>query len=266
VARLVVTDLRAGTVVLPDDPALPPVPVVPQAPGDPPHQPYGVVRLPDGRLVFADTTGHRVVAMAEDGSGWACFGTHGGGAGGLSSPGGVAAGPDGRIWVADTGNGRVVAVDSMAGDGWTEHGAGTLARPRGIAVDGGAVVVADPGAGRVLRLSTVDGGWEASPPGALRTPVAVALLPGGGIVAADLTARRLAFLDAPAAGVVAEVTDDELLAGPSAVVALSADLLAVCVAPRAALLAVSRVDGGWTVALDRRLSESGLRRPTALAA
>lgn len=273
VARLAVTDLRAGTVVLSADPAQPAVPVVPQPPGDAPHQPYGVARLPDGRLVTADRTGHRVVAMAEDGSGWASFGLPGPGAGQLSSPGGVAVGPDGRIWVADTGNARVVAVDSMAGDGWTafgsawtpgEDGTGTFVRPVGIAVDAGGVVVADPGAARVVRLSAVDGmDWEATPPGALRCPVAVALPPGGGIVVADLVDRRLAFLDAPAAGVAADLTD-ELLAGPTSLAVLTDDLLAVCVAPRAALLSVARVDGTWTVTLDRRLADAGLRRPTAL--
>lgn len=274
-ARLAVTDLRAGTVVLAAEPAVPPVPVVPLPPGDAPRQPYGVAVLPDGRLVAADRAGHRVVAMAEDGSGWASFGLPGAGAGELSSPAGVAVGPDGRIWVADTGNARVVAVDSMAGDGWTAYGSawppgdpgvGRFVRPVGIAVDGGAVVVADPGAARVVWLSPVDGGgWEATPPGTLRAPVAVALLPGGPMVVGDLADRRLAFLNRPADGVTEAVTD-ELLAGPTSVVALTDDLLAVCVAPRAALLAVSRVDGAWTVTLDRRLADSGLRRPTALCA
>lgn len=279
--RLALTDLRAGAFVLPEDPVVPPVPVVPQPPGDPPQQPYGVARLPDGRLLLADLTGHRIVAMAEDGSHWASFGVQGGGVGELSSPAAVAVGPGGRIWVADTGNSRIVAVDSMAGDGWTAYGSaggptsgdpavGKFARPVGIVVDAAGVVVADPGAARVVRLSTVDGadwdaGWEATAPGTLRGPVAVALLPGGGIVVADLADRRLALLGAPAGGVAAEVTD-ELLAGPTAVAAITDDLLAVCVAPRTALLTVSRVDGAWSVTLDRRLADSGLRRPTALCA
>lgn len=272
--RLVLTDLRAGPVGLPDDPAQPPVPIVPIPPGDAPHQAYGVARLPDGRLAFADTAGHRVVAMAEDGSGWASFGTYGAGPGELSSPGGIAVGPDGRIWVADTGNGRIVVVDSMAGDGWTAFGTawvpgapdtGTFVRPLGIAVDAGSVVVADAGAARVVRLSLADGGgWETTTRGTLRTPVAVALLPGGGIVVADLTDRRLAFLGTPAAGITAELTG-ELLAGPTAVLALPDGALVVCVAPRAALLAVSQIDGAWTVTLDRRLPDFGLRRPIALA-
>ena len=272
---LALTDLRSGTVVIPADPGRPPVPVIPQVPGDPPQAPAGVTRLPDGRLLIADRAGHRVVAIAEDGSGWACFGGPGTGAGQLSSPNGVACGPDGRIWIADTGNSRIVVIDSLAGDGWTTYGSaggpssgdpavGKFAQPFGIAVDAAGVVVADPAAARVVRLSAVDGsGWEATAPGTLRAPVAVALLPGGQIVVADLADRRLALLDTPAAGVVAEVSDD-LLAGPTAVAAITDDLLAVCVAPRTALLTVARADDVWSVTLERRLGDSGLRRPTAL--
>ena len=213
--------------------------------------------------------------MAMDGSNWASFGVSGPGVGQLSFPSGVAVGPDGRIWIADTGNSRIVAVDSMAGDKWTVFGSpggptsedpapGKFARPIGIAVDAAHVVVTDPGAARVVRFSSVDGtGWQATAPGTLRNPVAVALLLGGQIVVADLADRRLALLDAPATGIVADVTN-ELLAGPTAVAAITEDLLSVCVAPLTALVKVSRSNGIWSVTLDRRLSDSGLRRPTAL--
>lgn len=274
-ARLALTDLRRGAVVLPEDPAQAPVPITAQPPGRNPSQPYGVARLPDGRLVFADRAAHRVVAMAEDGSNVASFGALGAGIGGLRLPGGVAVGPDGRIYVADTGNSRIVAVASMAADGWLAYGTkggptagnpaiGRFARPVAVAADAAGVVVADPGAARVVRLSSLDdAGWDATAPGQLHGPVGVALLPGGGIVVADLVARRLAFLAAPSAGVTGAVADP-LLAGPTAVAAVTDDRLAVCVAPLAAIVTVARAGGAWSVTLDRALGKDGLRRPTAL--
>lgn len=274
-ARLALADLRSGTVVLPADPAQPPVRVTVQPPGTAPIQPYGVARLSDGRLLFADRAGNRILCMAEDGSNFATFGVLGSGDGELRSPSGVAVGPDDRIYVADTGNCRIVAVDSMAAAGWQAYGTkggpsaddpavGRFAQPVAVAADAAGVVVADPGAARVVRLTTLDdAGWDATAPGQLRGPVAVALLPSGGIVVADLIARRLAFLSTPSAGVTGEVTDP-LLAGPTAVVAVTDDLLAVCVAPITALVTVERSDGAWSVKLDRMLDKLGLRRPTAL--
>lgn len=274
-ARLALTDLRLGAVTLSDDPDTAPVPISVQPPGVGLSQPYGVARLPDGRLAFADRGAHRIVAMAEDGSDFESFGRPGSGEGELHLPSGVAVGPDGQIYVADTGNHRIVAVASMAGGGWRAYGAkggptandpaiGRFARPVAVAADAGGVVIADPEAARVVRLSTLDdAGWDATAPGQLRGPAGVALLPGGGIVAADLVARRLAFLGAPSAGVTGEIVD-ALLAGPTAVAAVTDDQLMVCVAPLAALFAVVRTDGAWSVTLHRALGKHGLRRPTAL--
>lgn len=273
--RLALTDLRRGVVVLPSDPTLSPIRVSAQPPGSNPAAPYAVARLADGRLVVADRRGHRIVAMSEDGADWASFGGPGSGAGQLQAPAGVAVGPDGRIYVADTGNSRIVVVDSMAGDGWISYGThggpapgdpgiGRFASPVAIAVGTAGVVVADPGAARVVQLSSLDdAGWDATPPGAVRGPSALALLPGGQIVVADLIARRLTFLQTPSAGVIDSLTGP-LLAGPSSVVAIDDDQLIVCVAPLTALFSVTRSDGAWTVALDRQLDRVGLHRPTAL--
>jgi DNA-binding beta-propeller fold protein YncE len=273
--RLALTDLRSGVVRLHDDPFQPPTPVVPSPPGLGSIAPYGVARLHDGRLVFADRLGHRIIAMNEDGSDVASFGVLGAGDGKLRAPCGVAVAPDGRIYVADTGNRRVVAVDAMDGSGWQAYGVkggptegdaavGRFAYPVALAADAAGLLVADPGAARVVRLSTLDdAGWDASSPGVLRNPVDVAVLPGGGFVVADLSARRLAFFHTPSGGVTFAV-GHPLLAGPSAVVAATEERLAVCVAPLAALFAVILTDGVWTVVVERRLAESGLRRPVAL--
>ena len=274
-ARLALTDLRRGTVILSSDPDQPAVPVLPQLPGSAAGGPYGVARLADGRLIFADRAASRVVCMAEDGSGFASFGTLGSGEGELRLPSGVAVGADGRIYVADTGNCRIVAVDSMAADGWQTYGSkggptasdpgiGRFSQPVALAADAGGVVVVDAGAARVVRLTTLsDAGWNASARGQLRAPVAVALLPDGTIVVADLAARRLALLTTPSAGVVAGIVDD-LLPGPTAVVAVTNDRLAVCAAPAGALLSVERIGGVWSVTLDRWLGPLGLHRPAAM--
>lgn len=274
-ARLALTDQRAGIVIMSADTDKVLAHVAAKPPATGPSQPYRVARLSDGRLVVADLAGHRIVAMAEDGSDFASFGTLGSDSGELRSPCGVAVGPGDRIYIADTGNSRIVAVDSMSGDGWQAYGTkggptagdsgvGRFARPVAVAADAGGVVVADPGAARVVRLSTLDdSGWDASAPGVLRGPADVALLPSGGIVVADLIARRLAFLSTPSAGVTESVVDS-LLAGPSAVAAVTDDLLTVCVARLAALVTVVKADGAWSVALGRKLDDVGLRRPTAM--
>lgn len=274
--RLALTDLRAGTVIMPADSTQPLTKVTVQPPGSDPVQPYGLARLSDGRLVFADRAGHRIIAMAEDGSDFASFGSLGTDEGELRFPSGVAVGPDDRIYVADTGNSRIVAVNSMSAKGWHTYGAkggptagnpgiGRFAKPTAVAVGASGVVVADPGAVRVVRLSAFDDdGWDATAPGQLRGPVAVAVTPSGGIVVADLIARQLAFLSTPSDGVTETVSDPLLWAEPSAVAALSNELLAVCVAPMTALVAVTRLKGTWSVTFDRMLGGIGLRRPIAL--
>jgi hypothetical protein len=274
--RLGLTDLRRGIVLLPVDATLPPVDVPVQPPGTLIGQPYGIARLPDGRLVTADRAGHRIVAVAEDGSDFASFGVRGAGEGQFEAPSGVAVDPAGRIYIADTGNFRVAAIDSMAGDGWQAYGTkivpvsgdagiGGFARLVGIAAGaGGLVVVADAGAARVVRLTSFDeGGWDASPAGAFRNPVAVTLLPDGTIVAADLAARHLALLWRPSDGIV-ELIADPLLPGPTAVAALDDDHLAVCCVPNNALVSIARAGGVWSVTLERTLDDLAIRRPTAI--
>jgi DNA-binding beta-propeller fold protein YncE len=273
--RLALTDLQRGIVLLPADAAQPPVPIAVAPPDVFNAQPYGVARLPDGRLVTADRAGHRIIAVAEDGTGFASFGAQGSGDGQFLAPCGVAVGPDGRIYVADSGNYRIVALQSMAGDGWQSYGSkagptlddfgpGRFARLTAIAADASGVVAADAGAARIVRLSSLDdAGWEVSPPGSLRNPVSVALLPDGRIAVADLAAPAIALFATPSAGVLETITDP-LLPGPIALAALDDDHLSVCCVPSNALITLTRAAGAWSAALDRPLDGLGLRRPTSL--
>jgi DNA-binding beta-propeller fold protein YncE len=227
-------------------------------------------------LVFADRANHRVVAIEADGMHFTSFGALGSGVGELRFPSGIAIGPADRIYVADTGNSRIVAVDSMSAEGWQSYGTkggptandplavGRFAQPIAVAADATGIVVADPGAARVVRLRTLDdNGWDATAPGMLRGPAALALLPNGAIVVADLVARQLAFLSTPSHGVT-ETLADSLLLGPTSVVAVSDDRLIVCVAPLSALIVVDRSTGVWTTNAERSLDKLGLRRPTSM--
>lgn len=273
--RLGLADLRRGITLLPGDESQPPVDLVVQPPGMPVGQPYGIARLPDGRLVTADRAAHRIVAVAEDGSNYASFGVRGNGDGQFESPSGVAVGPDARILIADTGNCRIVAIDTMRGDGWRSYGSkgsstleaatpGRFYRPVGIAADADGIVVADAGAARIIQLSSMDdSGWRASPPGVFRNPVAVALMPGGTIVAADLAARAIIFLSDASLPPV-EIVADPLIPGPTALAVIDDDRLAVCCVPSNCIVKLSRTAGLWSAAVDRTLDNLGIRRPTAI--
>jgi DNA-binding beta-propeller fold protein YncE len=273
---IALTDLRAGVALLSSDPAQPPVMIVTSLAGSHPPQPYGITRLCDGRLAFADRANHRIVAVGVDGGNFESFGSLGSDAGRLRFPSGVATDSTGRIYVADTGNCRVVAVDSMAGDGWQSYGTkggptegdplavGRFAEPVALVASAAGLAVADPGAARVVRLSAFDdASWQATAPGTLRGPAAVAWLPNGTLVVADLIARQIVFLSTRSLEVTGAITDP-ILHGPTGVVATSDDQLLVCVAPLGALLVVDRSDAAWSVTSHRSLDKLGLRRPTSL--
>ncbi len=133
--------------------------------------PRGIHRSPDGTLVIADRSNHRVRAINAQGqvSTVAGSGTKGflngpGNSARFSSPEDVATGPDGTVYVADSANHRIRSVstkgqvDTKAGNGsatWKD-GPGASAsfnNPQGVAVDAkGQVFVADSYNHRIRRI------------------------------------------------------------------------------------------------------------------
>ena len=114
----------------------------------------------EDRLYIADTDGHRVVVLDENGNTILAWGNKGNKPSQFRSPSGIAIDEQGRVYVADTGNNRVQVFEGdgkwlrsfgAKGDGPREFNA-----PSGIAVSKGLVYLADAGNGRVQVL-TADG-------------------------------------------------------------------------------------------------------------
>jgi len=112
------------------------------------------------RLYAADTDGHRVVVLDQNGNTVLTWGSKGSKPGQFRSPAGIAIDEQGRVYIADTGNSRVQVFDGEGkwlrsfgakGDGPREFNS-----PIGIAVSKGLVYIADTGNSRVQVL-TVDG-------------------------------------------------------------------------------------------------------------
>jgi RHS repeat-associated protein len=142
--------------------------------------PHGAVVRPDGAMLIADESNHRIRIVYPDGT----IGTFAGtgrtaplGDGGqaleaaISAPLGLALGPDGSLYVAERGTGRVRRIDAsgvittFAGggtpaDGLGDHGPATQARflePHSLAFGAdGALYVADND-GHRIRAVTTDG-------------------------------------------------------------------------------------------------------------
>lgn len=176
--------------------------------------PAGLALAPDGTLVVADATGHRVWAVSPDGGLRLLAGSVYGYRDGPSNealfryPSDVALGPDGTCFVADTGNDRIrtITPDGVVttlggsiydyGDG--RGSAARFRRPEAITADvDGTCYVADTG-NNAVRQITPDGEVTTvagSPPGGdrdgvgaevgLRWPTGLALGPDGDLWVAD---------------------------------------------------------------------------------
>ncbi|MBI5876026.1 MAG: TIGR03663 family protein [Chloroflexi bacterium] len=172
--------------------------------------PKGIAALPDGSLLVADSSNHRIQKLDADGKPLLAFGTQGGGDGQFQEPWSVAAGPDGSIYVADTWNHRVQKFDASGKfvKQWGTFGdtAGTAAPdrplvfygPRAIAVDAqGNVWVVDTGNKRIVKFNA-DGqplgafGGLGTGVGLFAEPVGIAVDPkSGDILVADTWNRRV---------------------------------------------------------------------------
>lgn len=190
--------------------------------------PHGTVRLPDGRVLIADTNNFRIREVALDGriSTVAGTGTRGfGGDGGpaaaatISAPRGIGGTADGGYLIADSDNNRVrkVAPDgtitTVAGNGTRGFGgdggpatAAALNAPYGVsALADGSFYIADSANHRIRRvapdgtISTVAGTGAAAFSGdggpavsaSLRTPHAVEATADGRLLIADMGNHRV---------------------------------------------------------------------------
>lgn len=244
----------------------------PHAGNDRLYSPAGIALAPDGSLVVADATAHRVCAVGMDGSirvvAGGVSGYRDGPAGQATFrfPRAVAVGADGTIFVADTGNDRIrqISPDGQVstlagsgfdyGDGRGEHG--RFRRPSGLALDAaGVLYVADTGNNAIRRVTphgdvtTVAG----SPPGGdqdsvgrlgLRWPAAVSVDDGGRLWVADFGNAKIRVIDPT--GDTFTVLEIPGLSWPAAVATLPG---------RRAVVAGSSLDDrlgrhGWLMVID----------------
>ena len=211
------------------------------------HSPAGIASAPDGSLVVADATAHRICSVGSDGSIQVLAGGVSGYRDGPAAqtafrfPRAVAVGRDGTIFVADAGNDRIRQVtpdgqvSTLAGSIY-DYGDGTgvharFRRPSGLAIDpAGVLYVADTGNNAIRRIlpdgqvTTVAGG----PPGGhvdglgraagLRGPAGVAVGDDGWLWVADYGNSTVRLVDP--AGDTSTVFEIPGLGWPSAVAAL----------------------------------------------
>jgi len=144
------------------------------------HNPYQIVRSPNGRFYVADLTNGRVNAYTVKGFSRGQLGSFGPGPGQFLSPYGVTADGAGNVYVADRDLNKV-AKFSAAGQllaEWGETGtqAGEFLSPQGLATDrAGNVYVADTNNARIQKFAP-DGTFLASfGQGVLRQPLYVAV-------------------------------------------------------------------------------------------
>jgi NHL repeat len=175
---------------------------------------HGVALLPDGSIVLADTSNHRIRRVAPNGvittvAGTGTFGFSGDGgpaaAAQIAAPRGIATLPDGSILLPDSGNHRVRRI-SPAGVITTVAGSGTP----GFSGDGGPALaaqlnlpfavsplpgsaggflIADAGNSRIRRVA--GDGTITTVASQLASPHAVAALTDGGFLVADTNSNRV---------------------------------------------------------------------------
>lgn len=133
--------------------------------GDAKPRPIGVAVNHSGKIVVSDAENHRVLILDSEGhqSGSFGTGTRAGGSQGLNVPGALYVDDSDNIYVVDTLNGRIVELSpegefirDFAGLADT---AGSLARPKGVAVDGAGRIFVTDGLQAAIEVFGPDGGY-----------------------------------------------------------------------------------------------------------
>ncbi|MFO0874276.1 MAG: M12 family metallo-peptidase [Phycisphaerales bacterium] len=149
-----------------------------------------VIRLPDGRVLVALSTGNSIKAV--DGSTGASLGTFVAvGAGGLSSPGTMLLSPSGTLLVASGGNGRVIEYNATTGAFLRVlvNGGITLPGPFGMAIGVNGELLVTTSGGSVVKFDILTGAplgvLVPLNSGGLGSPRGLLLLPDGSLLVAS---------------------------------------------------------------------------------
>jgi sugar lactone lactonase YvrE len=127
-------------------------------------RPIGLTIGADGSLIVSDADNHRVLFLDPDGNTVNSFGTgtRAGGSQGLNVPSGLAV-DAAYVYVVDTLNGRVVKL-SAQGEFTRDFAsladtAGSLARPKGVAVDNKGRIFVSDGLQAAIEVFGADGDY-----------------------------------------------------------------------------------------------------------
>jgi DNA-binding beta-propeller fold protein YncE len=153
------------------------------------HNPYGIVRSPNGRFHVADLLNARVQRFDGRGVSRGQIGGFGTGPGRFLAPYGVAADPAGNLWVSDRDLNRVQKFGPdgrlLLSVGETGSGPGDFLSPQGLATDRlGNVYVADTHNARVVKLAP-DGRHLETISNGLAQPTHLAVAPDCAVWVAD---------------------------------------------------------------------------------
>jgi len=209
-SRLFVADSLAGEVLVLDSAGrLEKTVRLPAAVGaEKPVRPIGVAVAADGRILVSDAANHRVLFLDAEGTLLKAVGAgmRAAGSEGFNVPGALTTDAQGNVYVVDTLNGRVVKL-SAEGAFIRDFGrlggtAGTLSRPKGVAVDGSGRVFVSDGLQAAVEVFAADGTYlgligrrdpqDASSESVFQAPGGLALAEGR-LVVADRFAGLLAF-------------------------------------------------------------------------
>jgi sugar lactone lactonase YvrE len=163
------------------------------------HNPYQIVRAPNGRFYVADLTNSRVNVYTSKGFSRGQIGSFGKGPGQFLAPYGVTADGASNVYVSDRDLNRIQKFDPsgrlLAVFGETGTTPGDFLSPQGMATDrAGNLYVADTNNGRVQKLAPDGTVLDTFGEGTLRQPLYVSVDPSCTVYVSDYR-RVVQFAD-----------------------------------------------------------------------